>query len=58
MCGAIASYGPFKTPSPHDTSQRRALFRNGRFHSPEDAQRFRVQRDTAPTKAASRRVSP
>ncbi|CAN0643473.1 hypothetical protein L810_6623 [Burkholderia sp. AU4i] len=58
MCGAIASYGPFKTPSPHDTSQRRALFRNGRFHLPEDTQRFRVQRDTDPTKAASRRVSP
>ncbi|HDR9789961.1 TPA: hypothetical protein QDC24_001964 [Burkholderia cepacia ATCC 25416] len=58
MCGAIASYGPFKTPSPHDTSQRRVLFRNGRFHLPEDAQRFRVQRVTDPTKVASRRVSP
>ncbi|MBE2966504.1 hypothetical protein IMT09_00035 [Burkholderia cepacia] len=58
MCGAISSYGPFKTPSPHDTSQRRVLFRNGRFHSPKDAQRFRVQRDTDPTKAASRCVSP
>ncbi|WP_431019904.1 hypothetical protein ACQ4K0_18510 [Burkholderia cepacia] len=58
MCGAIASYRPFKTPSPHDTSQRRALFRNCRFHLPEDTQRFRVQRDTDPTKVASRRVSP
>ncbi|WP_187330069.1 hypothetical protein [Burkholderia cepacia] len=58
MCGAIASYGPFKTPSPHDTSQRSALFRNGRFHLPEDAQRFCVQRDTDPAKAASLCVSP
>ncbi|MCA7934985.1 hypothetical protein [Burkholderia cepacia] len=58
MCGAIASYGPFKTPSLHDTSQRRVLFRNGRFHSLEDAQRFCVRRDTDPAKAASRRVSP
>ncbi|MDN7854513.1 hypothetical protein QZM81_01700 [Burkholderia cepacia] len=45
-------------PSPHGASQRRVSFRNGRFHSPEDAQRFCVQRDTDPTKAAGRRVSP